>query len=217
MINSKRLILNPYDITLNTWNKLAQVYQDKFMHLDLYNDTYDWFYEHLPQSVNKLLEVGCGPGNIARYLLNRDKTLRFHLTDGTPEMLKLALHNNPEASGSLLDARHLHTLAGPYAGIVVGFCLPYLSAADTEKLIRDSMALLEYGGLLYLSFIEGTDAQSGFQSGSTGDQTYVYYHDTSAIKQVAEQAGLTVKQVFYKTYSRATTTTETHSILIAEK
>ena len=35
--------MNPYQITFETWNKVAAAYQEKFMELDLYNDTYDAF------------------------------------------------------------------------------------------------------------------------------------------------------------------------------
>ena len=32
---------NRYTETFETWNKVAALYQDKFMDLDLYNDTYE--------------------------------------------------------------------------------------------------------------------------------------------------------------------------------
>lgn len=217
MIEYRLIIMNPYDITLNTWNKLVQVYQDKFMNLDLYNDTYDVFYDHLSPSLLPLLELGCGPGNIAAYLLKRNANLRFHLTDGAPDMLKQALKNNPSATGSVLDARHLHTLTGPYAGIIAGFCLPYLSPADAVKWITDSHSLLVENGVLYLSFIEGKIEQSGFQTGSTGDQMYVYYHEAEVLKHALAQAGFKHTQVFRKSYTRANGTLEAHCIIIAKK
>ena len=34
--------MDKYKETFKTWNKVASLYQDKFMELDLYNDTYDF-------------------------------------------------------------------------------------------------------------------------------------------------------------------------------
>ena len=35
--------MDKYQETFHTWNKLAKIYEDKFIDLDLYNDTYDDF------------------------------------------------------------------------------------------------------------------------------------------------------------------------------
>ena len=51
-----------YSETFKTWDKVASLYQDKFMNLDLYNDTYDFFCSSLPKPNSKILEIGCEPG-----------------------------------------------------------------------------------------------------------------------------------------------------------
>jgi hypothetical protein len=51
--------MNPYQETFDTWNKVAQLYEDKFMHLTIYNESYDFVCKHLQHLNSKLLEVGC--------------------------------------------------------------------------------------------------------------------------------------------------------------
>ena len=63
--------MDKYRETFETWNKVAQLYEDKFMDLDLYNDTYDQFCELLLKKNASILEIGCGPGNITKYLLSK--------------------------------------------------------------------------------------------------------------------------------------------------
>lgn len=53
--------MDRYKETFETWNKLASLYQDKFMDLDLYNHTYDFICDSMTKRGAKLLEIGCGP------------------------------------------------------------------------------------------------------------------------------------------------------------
>jgi ubiquinone/menaquinone biosynthesis C-methylase UbiE len=180
--------MDPYAVTFDTWNKLAQAYQDKFMDLNLYNDTYDLFCS-LAKPGAKILELGCGPGNITRYLLAQRPDLAITGTDVAPAMVALAKANNPSARFAVLDCRVLHTLNGSYDGIVCGFCMPYLSRADCAKLITDVARLLHPGGLFYCSAMEGDYDRSGYETGSTGLRSYVYYHQADDIAEQLQQQG----------------------------
>lgn len=81
--------MDPYAQTAQTWDKIAGLYQDRFMDLTLYNQTYDALCQTLPQNA-KLLELGCGPGNITRYLLQMRPDLSILATDTSYNMLELA-------------------------------------------------------------------------------------------------------------------------------
>jgi hypothetical protein len=48
--------MDKYSITFDTWNKVAQIYQEKFMDLDIYNDTYDAFLNDFKRH-GKILEI----------------------------------------------------------------------------------------------------------------------------------------------------------------
>jgi ubiquinone/menaquinone biosynthesis C-methylase UbiE len=60
---------------IDVFNKLAKVYQDKFMDVSLYHDSFDVFCSHIKKENPSVLELACGPGNITQYLLK--KTSRF--------------------------------------------------------------------------------------------------------------------------------------------
>lgn len=81
--------MDPYRITIDTYNRVAKAYEDRFMELDLYNDTYDAFCKLLADDAN-VLETGCGPGNITRYMLREKPGLKFLATDLSQAMLELA-------------------------------------------------------------------------------------------------------------------------------
>ena len=116
-----------YMITFETWNKVASIYQDKFMDLDIYNDTYDFFCSAIIGNHPRILEIGCGPGNITRYLQTKRQDFQIDATDMAPNMIDLATKNNPTVACYILDAKNIETLETKFDGIMCGFCLPYLS------------------------------------------------------------------------------------------
>ena len=58
------------------FNKYALSYSEKFMDVSQYADTLDVFCNGLPASA-KVLDIACGPGNIAKYLLNKHPDMQL--------------------------------------------------------------------------------------------------------------------------------------------
>jgi len=209
--------MDKYQETFETWNKIASAYESKFMGLGLYNETYDFICSAIVKENAKVLDVGCGPGNIAKYLLSKRPDLQISGIDIAPNMVKLAKRNNPTANFKIMDVRNISELKTKYDGIVCGFCLPYLSETDSKKLIFDAPDLLSDQGLLYLSFVAGDQSNSGFQAGSSGDRVYFYYHNPEFLKAQLVGCGFNVLKVFYINYIKADNSQETHTIVIAKK
>ena len=176
--------MNKYKITIATWKKLASLYQEKFMNLTLYDESYDLFLNLIKRRTPSILEIGCGPGNITKYLLKKIPNANILATDVATEMLVLAKKNNPSIRVKQLDARAIHTLEATFDGIVVGFCTPYLDKEAVNNLLNSCYSKLLEEGVLYLSTIEGDYNDSGFKEGSTGDQAYVYYYSKDQLKKM---------------------------------
>jgi len=75
------------------FNKYASNYQDRYMNLELYADTLDTFIDILKKDDAKILDAGCGPGNISRYLLDRCPGLKILGIDISENMIALARKN----------------------------------------------------------------------------------------------------------------------------
>ncbi|MBC7535726.1 MAG: class I SAM-dependent methyltransferase [Ferruginibacter sp.] len=209
--------MDTYKETFETWNKLAHLYKEKFMDLDLYDDTYDAFCNHLQVQKPAILEIGCGPGNITRYLLNTRPDLRMEGIDISPNMIAIAKANNPTADFKVMDCREIDKLQRKFDGIVCGFCLPYLSASDSSKMLKDCATLLNSNGTLYISFVEGNCQDSGFKAGSTGDRTYFYSQTLSWLTNELKNNNFKITKLFNKHYNNTSGTPEVHTILIASK
>ncbi|WP_207434395.1 class I SAM-dependent DNA methyltransferase [Sabulibacter ruber] len=204
--------------TTDTWDQLAQAYQDKFMNLDLYDDTYDLFCQLLPQPGAKIFEIGCGPGNITKYLLTKRADFQVEAIDTSPNMIRLAAANNPTAGFRVMDCRDIAHIQGGFDGIMCGFCMPYLSKEACAKLIQDSANLLSSGGIFYFSTIEGEYQLSGPETSSNGEHTlFVYYHQEDYLLQFLSENSFELVTLSRKNYPKADGSLATHLIVIARK
>ncbi len=208
--------MDSYEETFETWNNIASIYQDKFMNMNLYDHTYDDFCNAVAKPNAKILEIGCGPGNITKYLLSQRPDFDIFGIDIAPNMIQLAQINNPSAQFAVMDSRQIDKIDKKYDGIIVGFCLPYLSSAECEVLISQAYRLLNEKGTLYLSFVEGNPNQSEFKVGS-GGRVFFHYHDLDNLNHLLAQAKFKGVKTFNVEYKTSETTFDIHTILIAQK
>lgn len=210
--------LERYKTTFRTWDKVALAYQINFRDIDLYDDTYDTFCRLIQKPGAKILELGCGPGNITKYILGKRPDFEMEAIDISSNMIKLAKENNLTVHFKILDCRNIHTLNDQYDGIMAGFCLPYLAKADVSKLITDCAYLLNKGGILYFSTIEGDYTNSGYETGSQGeDQMYVYYYPEDYLKEKLEINAFDLVDLKRKEYLKSDGTISRYLIFIAKK
>lgn len=186
------------------------------MGMDLYNATYDFICGGIGKPEAKILEIGCGPGNITKYLLSKRPDLDIFGIDIAPNMVELAKQNNPTAHFATMDCRRINELDTRFDGIIGGFCLPYLSPAEGQQLISHAHGLLNAEGLLYLSFVEGEPDKSGYKVGS-GGRVYFNYYKLDDLNAELDAFGFEALQTFKVKYKTPATGVELHTILTAKK
>lgn len=209
--------MDRYKTTFETWNKVASLYQEHFMDLDLYNDSYDLFCRLINKTAPDILEIGCGPGNITKYIISKRPDFKVTAIDVAPNMVDLARINNPTASFKVMDCRNIGTITGRFDGVICGFCIPYLSAEDSSKLLADSFSLLNKGGIIYFSTIKGEYNQSGFETISTGDSSYVYYYTEEHFQNELIKSGFSLLHFFQKDFIKSDGASQPNQIFIAQK
>ena len=199
--------------TIETWNKVAELYQEKFMYMTIYNESYDFLCQQLDPCA-KVLELGCGPGMITKYLLSKKPQLQILGTDLAPNMIDLAKKNIPNAVFQVMDCRDIANLDRKFNAIVAGFCIPYLTPSEVKLFIKDCTELLESNGLFYVSFVPGDESQSHWQVGSSGDRVYFNYHSLENLTKVFLDHGLAIKKEFTVEYRNNNGDIEEHLIVI---
>jgi ubiquinone/menaquinone biosynthesis C-methylase UbiE len=204
-------------IAVGIFDKLATLYQERFMDVSLYSDSFHAFCNAILQHRASILEVACGPGNITRFLLDLRPDLMIHGTDLSPAMLELARQNNPTAVFSLLDCRNISELDRKFNAVLCGFAFPYLSKEEAIRFIHDASLQLLPDGILYISTMEDDHSKSDWQAGSTGDLIFMHFHEAGYLKAALDIAGFTVFFEDRKSYPGAGESQVTDLILIARK
>ncbi|MGZ9898759.1 class I SAM-dependent DNA methyltransferase [Shewanella gaetbuli] len=203
-------------VSVSTFNKMAKQYQDKYMQYPPYEQTYDVFCQLLHKPQAEVLELGCGPGNITHYLLNKLPELVITATDLAPNMVTLAKANNPQARVLQLDCRDVINVAGRFDAVICGFCIPYISQYEVIQLLDNITKKLHPGGLLYLSFMDDDEAESGFQTSKNGEQVYIYYHPLVFIEAQLVKHGFSLLHTITKNYMAVEHKTTTDAFIIAK-
>ena len=205
--------------TIETYNNAAERYQDKFMEMDLYNDTFDKFCNLIQQENAEIFEIATGPGNVTKYLLSKRPDFKIFGIDLAPKMIELAKKNNPEAEFRVMDCKDISKVDRKFDAIICGFCMPYLSKEECAKLIADASGLLSTNGLLYLSTMEGDYDKSGFETTSFSghDRVYIYYHQADYLTNCLIQNGFEIIDSQRKDYPEPDGTFLTDMIFITKK
>lgn len=202
---------------VEVFNKLAQVYQDKFMDVSLYHDSFDTFCSHIKKEKANILELACGPGNITQYLLKKRPDLNILGTDLAPNMIELAKLNNPQANFQLLDSRNILSLNQTYDAIMCGFCLPYLSKEEAIQLIADAAKILTIDGVIYISTMEDDYSKSEFKKGSSGDEIFMHFHEGDYLREALYASGFKNIDIKRQNYPTTDDSKVIDLIIIAQK
>lgn len=187
------------------------------MDVDLYNDTYNRFCELVGKHGASIFEIGCGPGNITKYLSAKRPDFQIEAIDMAPNMIELAKANNPGVLFRVLDCRDIGRLSSKYDAIIAGFCMPYLSKDDNAEFLQNCARLLNKGGIFYFSTIKGDYANSGFVAASTGDRCYVYYYAEDDLRHALAQNNFEVLEMYNKQFPKADGTVSEELIFIVRK
>jgi SAM-dependent methyltransferase len=112
----------------------------------------DEFAESL-RAQGRVCEIGCGPGQIARYL--QDRGIEMCGIDLSQEMISCARRLHPDIPFERGDMRDLHLASATLAGAVLFYSLIHLEREDVPRALKELERVLKPDGRLLLSFHGG--------------------------------------------------------------
>src|SRR5262245_32015186 len=125
-------------------------------------------------------DLGCGPGMVARYLLEQGiETLGIDLS---PRMVKCANALEPHVEVRAGDFTHLDAPDNVWAGIVAFYSLVHLPRERVQPTLREFYRVLKPGGLLLVGFHVGNETRHASDwFGHEVDLDFVFFETTEML------------------------------------
>lgn len=122
----------------------------------------------------KILDLGCGPGELIEELNNKFNNLDITGVDFSEKMLEVSKKRNPNAKHIQMDVADLYKLNDKYNIIICTHSLPYYK--EPEKVMVELNRLLKDEGKIYIGFASGNNFYDklalGFVKFTTGPANY---------------------------------------------
>ncbi len=203
-------------VAVAVFNKRAELYQEKYMDVGMYKDSFDLFCKQLEYQ-SRVLEVACGPGNVTKFLLDHRPDLDILGIDLAPNMVALAKANNPTAEFEVKDCRKILDIGKGFHGIMCAFFFPYLNKEEALQFIADAAKLLPSKGALYISTMEDNYSNSRIVTSSAGDEVFMYFHEAGYLTEALQNNGFDILSLQRISYPGVVDTTTTDLLLVAVK
>ncbi|NLW48253.1 MAG: class I SAM-dependent methyltransferase [Firmicutes bacterium] len=183
--------------TIEGYNRCAGEFVAKHMDLGIYEQFVREFSNCLKEG-STILDLGCGPGNIVKFLVNQDKGYKILGVDLSPKMLKIARQNVPTEQFIIGDIRHLQ-MERKFDAVIVSFCMIHLNDDEAIGLLGKTYDLLNAKGYLYLSFMSG--GTPGFDKASFSDkEMYFNYFSPAKIEKELLNLGYAIISKHFHEY-----------------
>jgi cyclopropane fatty-acyl-phospholipid synthase-like methyltransferase len=181
-------------IAVDAFNEHAFSFEAKFMNFSNYDSAIESFCTMIPGSTPRILEIGCGPGNVTSRIKKHIPHAEITALDLADTMLSIAKNNVPDVTFIKMDARDIHTITNTFDAIVASFVTPFFSYDECRAFFKQCSDRLETNGFLYVSTMEGCLKQCGFEKTSFSGTTeipFTYYTLPFLVTEL-EQSGLSV-------------------------
>jgi SAM-dependent methyltransferase len=102
-----------------------------------------------------IADLGCGPGQIARYLHEQGADVRgFDLSE---QMIHVARKRNPGIEFRVGDMNRLELSDGALAGVIAFYAIVHLKPADLAGVLREIRRVVAADGLVLIAFHSGDE------------------------------------------------------------
>lgn len=130
----------------------ASTFGDDLEHLDLDRRLLDTMAEHAA-GVGPVLDIGCGPAQVGRYLAARNVDIIG--IDLAPTMLALARNGEARIAPVAADLRALPVRSGSVSGVVAFYVLQHLPRSGLRTALLELRRVLERGGMVLVAVHAG--------------------------------------------------------------
>ncbi|MFO0728312.1 MAG: class I SAM-dependent methyltransferase [Myxococcota bacterium] len=148
-----------------------------------------WLLERVAiETKGAVLEIGCGPGQVAGFLATRGATV--HGLDLSAAMIAEAQHHYPKVSFQTGDFHRLPFADASLGAVVAMYALVHLEVSELAPVLAEVARVLRPGGLFLAATHAGEERlQPGALFGVPVELTWIF-HPPAAFFDAVQAAGL---------------------------
>lgn len=180
------------------FNEHASSYATRFADQRLYHEAFNCFLSLLPKYAT-VLDLGSGPGNVAKYLLNKSSSIQSYIAiDLAEDMLQLAAEIDPRIQTVCCNALDVSSYVEhlPDSGIIASFCAPYWKDEELNQWIQEITQASNSETVLYFSVMSDELEKSGIKTNSHGQQLWMNFYHEETLKSLFTRNSWTVLHDF---------------------
>jgi SAM-dependent methyltransferase len=180
----------------NSYDAVADEYVrrifDELQHKPLDRELLDRFAASV-REVGPACDIGCGPGHVARYLLERG--VQVCGIDLSPEMVRQAQLQTPDVEFRQGNMMSLDVPDGAWAGIAAFYSIIHIPLSDMVPTLAELHRVLRPGALLLCVFHIGDEAVHLQEWWERSVDVDFFFFRTDAIVECLRTAGLEIEEV----------------------
>lgn len=201
--------------TIKAYNKNAEKYAEKFACHETYIHKMTEFQGKYISNGANILDLGCGPGNNIKTILEHNASCNFTGVDLSEQFIKIAENKYPQFTFVHEDIRKVN-LKTTYDVVLASFCIVHLSNKETEELLTKISELLKNNGYLYLSYMNGE--KQGFETTSfSNEEIFFNYYKDQYIIEILSLNNLTAVEISKEEYVEADGSITTDTFIYAKR
>lgn len=140
------------------------------------------------KSLGPICDMGCGPGEIARYL--KDRGADALGVDLSPKMVEKARQLSPDITFQQGDMMYLDVPDNTWGGIAAFYSIIHIPRDKVVEALREMKRVLQPGGLLLLTFHIGSETLHVDDMWGKNVSMDFYYFEREEMEEYLSLAGL---------------------------
>ncbi len=173
--------------TVDAYDKNPQYYAEKFDSYGIRFEDVDRVLKLNESGSNKVLEIGCGSGRDAEYIISKVGIDNYVGIDASAGLIDLARKKNPKGKFHVKDMRNVSLAVQAYEteiwGVIFSFAsLLHVNRDELAEIVEKCHKWLKIGGILFIFTKYGEYKEEKITN--LGDEKYYYSYKPEDIEKL---------------------------------
>lgn len=169
--------------TIEAYDKNPQFYAEKFDSYGIRIEDVDRALKLNESGLNTVLELGCGSGRDAKYIISKVGKDNYIGTDASAGLIELCRKNVPQGTFHVKDMRDVSPETETFGVIFAFASVLHVNREELADLVEKCHKWLKIGGILYISTKYGEYRE--LEINNLGSDKYYYPYKPEDIRKIA--------------------------------